>query len=148
MKTTTTEAIVLGNRNLGENDKVIFFYSKDLGKIVVIAKGSKKISSKFTGHLETLNHLKISLYFGPRNIILTETLVKKAFTPSSENISQIFSALQIANLLKNLLMPNQQIEDLFPLLLKTMAYLNLGEKTELIEITFTIKLLDLLGYLP
>jgi len=71
MKRATTIAIVLGSKNFMESDKIVHLYSEDLGKIRAIAKGARRITSKFVGHLETLNLVTASLYFGPKNTILT-----------------------------------------------------------------------------
>jgi len=148
MKTTTTRAVILGHRQFGENDKVIHLYSQDLGKIETIAKGSKKIASKFTGHLETLNLVEAALYFGPRNIILTEIVSEKNFIGSSENLDTMLNAIQIANTIKNLVPENQIIDNLLPLTIDTIKHLQLENKAEMINLAFTIKLLKMLGYTP
>jgi len=40
-----TEAIILKTADLGEADRLLTIYSKEFGKIKVIARGVKKVSS-------------------------------------------------------------------------------------------------------
>ena len=72
MRNISEKCVILGHKNFNESDKLVFLYSDKFGRIKAIAKGARKITSKFTGHLETLNICFVTLYFGPRNIIITE----------------------------------------------------------------------------
>jgi len=56
-----TNALVLEVSDAGEFDKVIYLYSKDLGKVRVKAKSARKITSKLAGHLQPLNFVKVRL---------------------------------------------------------------------------------------
>jgi len=58
-----TEAVVLKTQRSGETSKIITLYSRQLGKIKVIAKGSRGLKSRFYGTLEPLNHISIVFYF-------------------------------------------------------------------------------------
>ena len=51
-QTYTTEGIILKRKDYQENDRLFTIYSKDYGKIDLIAKGTKKISSKLNSYLE------------------------------------------------------------------------------------------------
>lgn len=148
MKTITTKAIILGHREFGEYDKVIHFYSADLGKIQVVAKGSRKITSKFTGHLETLNICQISLYFGPRTTILTEINTIENHQNIRENFEKLTHALQIVEITNQMVYENQENEGLIELLEESISAINHSEKSYLIAIFFIVKLLDMLGYMP
>ncbi len=148
MKSFTSECIVLGHRNFGESDKLVFLYSKDFGKIRVIAKGARKITSKFTGHLETLNSCTSQLYFGPRNIILTEISTKTHNKRIREDFKKLCSALQIAEVTNQILYDNQSLENLIPLLEGAIQQLAKTEKASLLAIAYTTKLLDKTGLIP
>lgn len=50
-----TKAIVLSKEPSGEADGRVSIYTQELGKIEVVARGLKKITSKFGHHLEPLN---------------------------------------------------------------------------------------------
>lgn len=72
MRQINTEGIILGKKPYGEGHELVFIFSKDLGKIKAQAKGSRKIKSKFLGHLETLNICNLQIYQGPHSLIITE----------------------------------------------------------------------------
>jgi DNA repair protein RecO len=48
----TSEAIVLRSRKHGETSKIVTLYTREFGKLNVIAKGAREIKSKFGGALE------------------------------------------------------------------------------------------------
>lgn len=149
MKSFNTLAIILGNKNFGENHKLIFLYSKDLGKIKAIAKGARKITSKFSGHLETLNIVEAQLYFGPKNILITEINTLKSFSGKSQkDLDKIEHGLQIAEVTHKLIYENQSFDNLMELLEKTLDQINISQKSTLITQSYIIKLLDKIGHIP
>lgn len=58
-----TEAVVLKTQRSGETSKIITLYAPKIGKIKVVAKGSRGLKSRFFGSLEPLNHVSIVYYF-------------------------------------------------------------------------------------
>ncbi|MBL4694774.1 DNA repair protein RecO [Candidatus Gracilibacteria bacterium] len=148
MKNLSTKAIILGHKNIGENDKFIFLYTEEFGKLRVVAKGARKITSKFTGHLETLNICNISLYFGPKTTILRETETIRCSLRSHQNLEKIKSALQIAEITEQVLFERQSLQNLLALLEHSIIQLESSDKPGLISIAYLIKLLDLMGILP
>lgn len=148
MKSQNLTGIILGHKNLGENDKLLFLYTEELGKIKAIAKGARKITSKFTGHLETLNICTFSVYFGPRNTILTEIITLKIFKKIREDLKKLNCGLQIAEITNELIFENQRIEGLADLIEKNLQKLNIGAKPFLVTQSYIVKLLDLIGLIP
>ena len=59
-----TEAIILKTADLGETDRLLTIYSKEFGKIQVIARGTKKLESKLRYHLEPLSYSHLILVEG------------------------------------------------------------------------------------
>jgi DNA repair protein RecO (recombination protein O) len=148
MKTVNTEAVILGHKNLGEKDKIKFLYTKEFGKLRAIAKGSRSIKSKFTGHLETLNFCKASLYFGPKNIIITEVSTKKTYLKKRNCLNTITKALEIAEFTNSLLYENQKLEALNEILEESLKFITTKTKKDLIKKAYIIKLLDKSGNIP
>ncbi len=148
MKNLTTKCIILGHKNFGEKDKLIFLYSDDIGKIKAIAKGSRSIKSKFTGHLETLNFCTATLYFGPKNIILQEIVTDQTFFKTRKNLYTIVFALFIAKITNNMLYENQTIDNLTNLLKETIIHLKKSRKKQLISSHYILTLMEKSGVLP
>jgi DNA repair protein RecO (recombination protein O) len=45
------EGIILKRRNLGETDRILTVFSRQYGKIKILAKGVRKINSRRSGHI-------------------------------------------------------------------------------------------------
>jgi DNA repair protein RecO (recombination protein O) len=58
MALVSTEAFVLRTYNLAENDKIAVLFTKDLGKIRLVAKGARKMRSRFGASLEVFAHIR------------------------------------------------------------------------------------------
>ncbi len=148
MKNFSGTCIILGHKNLGEADKLVYLYNEELGKIKTVAKGARRITSRFIGHLETLNIINCSLYFGPKNIILREIVTAENFTTLRRNLNSASSAMQIAEITNHIIYENQTLENLLRLLEKTLSHLSKSSKPNLIAIAYIIKLLDKAGLMP
>jgi len=148
MKSISTQCIILGHKNLKEQDKIISLYNEDLGKIKAIAKGAQKITSKFVGHLETLNLCTITLYQSSHSTIITEVSTDESFRKTRENIQAMSAALQIAEITNAIIQEHQTLDNLLQLIKKTILHLSHSKKPELIAIAYIIKLLDKSGLLP
>ncbi len=62
MPVRSTEAFVLRSYKLAEQDKIVVLFTKDLGKIRLVAKGARKLKNRFGAALELLTHLQILYY--------------------------------------------------------------------------------------
>jgi len=51
-----TEAVILRRSDIGEADRLLTCYTPTRGKIRVIAKGARKITSRKAGHIELFIH--------------------------------------------------------------------------------------------
>jgi DNA repair protein RecO (recombination protein O) len=148
MKAQNTKCIILGHRDYGEFNKLIFIYSQEYGKLKLVAKGARKITSKFTGHLETLNFCATSIYFGPKSNILTEIETIRSNKSIRTNLSKLKIALQIAEITDRLVYENQHVKGLMELLNETLEQLSISKKDSLVIYSYIIKLLDKTGNLP
>jgi DNA repair protein RecO (recombination protein O) len=148
MKAQNIKCIILGHRNYGEFNKIVFLYSQEYGKLKVVAKGARKITSKFTGHLETLNFCSASIYFGPRSTILTEIETIQSNKHLRTDLTKLKAALQIAEITDQLLFENQNITNLLELLKQTLDQLIISQKESIIIYSYIIKLLDHTGHIP
>ncbi len=147
-RSLNTEIIILGHKNIGEADKLLFVYSKEFGKKKLIAKGSRKIKSKFLGHIESLNHGIAQIYMGPRNTLITEIIPISCPKSIRQDLSKLSAALLIAEITEQTLYEDQIIDGLFDLLKNSIQHLEKSNKPFLISISYSIKLLDLLGLSP
>ncbi len=64
LRITTLNAFVLKRRNAGDSDKVLTLFTKTTGKVRVVAKGVRKITSRRGPYLDVFNEIRITLHQG------------------------------------------------------------------------------------
>ncbi|TET65266.1 MAG: DNA repair protein RecO [Candidatus Aminicenantes bacterium] len=145
-----SEAIVLRTFNVGEQDKIVVFFTQDKGVIKGVAKGARKFGNRFGSSLEPMSHVKVFYYEKERRDLVTvsncdllesffeiQNVLKTSFTLSyfSELIEEFF--------------PSRSKEDiLFRLLLSTLQALGAGGDSDFLGAYFEAWLLKISGILP
>lgn len=170
----STEAIVLKRFNYGEADRILTLFTRDFGKMRVIAKGVRKPSSRKRGHVELFNHFKAQVVNGRGMGILTEaesvignqaspSLAKRGnegeFNPEN-NLARLSHAYQFAELIDRLLPEHEPNSEVFELLSNTLQSLGGSSRPGLAEISvqgqalqnldryFKHRLIRILGFWP
>lgn len=148
MNQIVTQGIVLTRTNFGEADRIITMLTPDQGKVRLIAKGVRKIKSKLAGGIELFSVSQITYLPGKSDI---KTMVSSRLQKHYGNIVQDINRTMLGyELLKrtNRATEDATEPDYFNLLQSTLAALDGGLSTELIELWFDAQLLKLAGYLP
>ncbi len=94
MPIVKTDAFVLKSFKYGDTSKIITLYTKDFGKLSVIAKGARNYTSKFRGLLETMNYLSVIIYLKENREL--QFLSHAEYRKSFPHIVKDFKKLQIA----------------------------------------------------
>ncbi len=158
-RTYTTTGIILKRRDYQENDRLFCLYTKDFGKIDVVARGTKKISSKLKGYLEPFYLVKLMIAKG--KVIDKLANCNTIRTYANLHTEQTLLGFALINYLAEgtdaLISGHVAQSDKFNLLVETLDLLereianDLSEKKErllfMVNIYF-LKLLGLLGYQP
>lgn len=143
-----TEAIILKRTKLGEADRILTFYTPELGKLKAVAKGTRRPQSKLGGHVELLTHSRLMLARGRNLDLVTQAQTINNFLPIKDDLERISRGLYIAELVDSF--TGEHIEDhkLFNLLLEALHQLSQAKNGELVLRYFELNLLDHLGYRP
>jgi DNA repair protein RecO (recombination protein O) len=83
------EAIVLSHHDWGEADRLLWLYTRELGKVRVVAKGVRKLRSRKAGHLEPFAHTRLQLARGRDMLIVTQAETINAFLNLREDLVQV-----------------------------------------------------------
>lgn len=65
------KALVMGSHKFGDADRVVSFFTDELGRVPVVVKGVRKVKSHFGGRLEPLTLLAVRLHEGRNLYTLT-----------------------------------------------------------------------------
>ncbi len=73
MYLTKTEGFVIRSHDYGEGHRIVVIFTKDLGKVRAVAKGSRKTKSRFGASLEPLSENHFLLLRYPNKLLYTVT---------------------------------------------------------------------------
>ena len=145
-----TYAIVLRDYDLGEQDKIVVFYSRRYGKIKVVAKGARRIKSRFAAQVQPSSYNTVVIHKATRSGLdtLTECKINYPFIGIRKNLLRFAYSCYLAELIDKFLQEEQPNSHLFELLVKTLFCLERisKQKLSLLMRSFEVKLLKILGY--
>lgn len=144
MPVFTTEGLILKRKNFGEADRSLTVLTDRFGKISVLAKGVRKITSRRAGNVEILNRVKLQI-FKSRNYTLNEAESLETFDGLKQNLTLSTVAFHIIELADKLTAYEQKNKDLYNLTIMVLRILEKNPRLIFIR-AFEVKLLSLLGF--
>ncbi len=152
MSLQKSEGFVIKSRILRDADKIITLYTKQYGKINALAKGVRKITSKFASNLEIFNYNELVMYKKENSDIYTITGCnsRKSFHKIRNDFFKMMKGAYMVELVEKLTYSHNQniaifylINDAF-LLMDDIEYTN-KDVLQLVE-AFIMRLLTYSGY--
>jgi DNA repair protein RecO (recombination protein O) len=133
---------------MGEADRILTLLTPDRGKIRVIAKGIRKLTSRKAGHLELLSRASLLLAHGRELNHITQAQVVDAYPAVREDLTKTAYASYFVELLDRFTAEQQEAEDVFQLLRDALTWL--GDSPESVKVAryFELRLLALSGFQP
>ena len=119
--TTTTEGIVLHYNQYREHDRVYTIYTKDFGKVALLARGSNKIKSKLAGHLEPCIFSSLMIASGKGFDILAQARTIDSFVDIRENYDSFSLTAILLEAMDKLTHDEEEDPELYELLLESLA---------------------------
>jgi len=146
-----TDCIVLRSYNLSEADRIVVFYTRDHGLIRGVAKGAKRLTSKFGSTLEPFSELRIE-YFQKEDrdlVSIQKTdLIRSSFIMASDP-ERLSTFSYLADLLLEFTPPHDPNTVLHRMLRACFAVeLELPGQHQALKLYFETWLMRLGGYLP
>ena len=145
-----SEAIILQSYSLGEADRLVSFFSRNMGRVRGVAAGARRTKSRFGSTLERLSHIRI--WFFEKE---TRDLVRINQSELIESFLDAFSdfpssvALSIFTEVTEAVLPEHEPSDAnFRLLLLAAQAIKRTRRPELPLAYFTLWTVKLAGWLP
>lgn len=148
MPPVNVQAIVLRRRPLGEADKVLTLFTREMGKLSAVARGARKPTSKLAGSTETCVQARFHLAPGRTFWIVTQASVERARARLHRLLMNAATAIYACELVDRLLEENVPDEDLFNLLAGTLDELETTEHPTWTLCRFENALMIQQGYSP
>ena len=155
-RTYTTEAVVLRSLRLGEADRVLHVYTRERGRVGVVAKGVRRTKSRFGARLEPLSHVELVLHQG-RSELQTVTGVElvRSHREAREDPYRLAVGLAGAEAMLRLFTEQEANARAFAALARFLNVVDGAPSRRSAEpavdplaLAFQLKLLWLAGYLP
>lgn len=147
MKSFKTDAIILKSKNYGEADRILTVFSRNHGKLVILAKGARRINSKYGPTLEVFNKVSLLLSSGKNFDIVSESIVSENFEGLRKKLKLVGLAYNICELTDKLTPERQESSAIFYLLSQTLKSLSTKVTDKNLIINFKQKILEDLGYI-
>lgn len=162
MPTYKTQTVILKIKDLGEFDQLVTFYTKDFGKLALIAKSIKKPTAKLKEQLALFNLAKIKIAQGKTIDKLATIFVTESFLKIKSSLGKTAAGFMILEIMDKLITGQQKDEGLWQLLLGVLDYLEsltvdsrdrsatvpTIKKIQICLAIFQIKMLKNLGFEP
>ena len=145
MRHLKDSGFVIKRINFFDSDRFITFFTRNYGKIEVLARGVRKITSRRSSHIELLNLVNFQSVKTKKNYVLCEIEVIDSFFDLKEDYAKIGAIFLICELVDKLCPLGVGHEDIFVLIKNTVEKLK-SEEVSFVMFNFQVKLLTALGF--
>ncbi|PIY90871.1 MAG: DNA repair protein RecO [Candidatus Nealsonbacteria bacterium CG_4_10_14_0_8_um_filter_35_10] len=147
-----TQGFILKKKDLGEADRIFTIFTRDFGKLEILAKAIRKIGSKLRGGIELFYLSDIEFIQGKTHKTLTDTILIESFLNLRKDLKRLKIAFDISEMIDSLIRGEERDEKIWKLLRETFErlnkiYLSIKE-CWLIYYYFLWNFLSILGYKP
>lgn len=150
MSLLKTPAVSLKSRKWGEADRIVTFYTLRFGKLRGVARGARRIKSRFGSALEPFVHCDLNLFekHGDSLYRITQADLREPFAGLREDLAVISGAARMVNLVAAVTVEGDPSPRIFATLLDGLRVLQDGGEPALTALLFQIRLLGLTGFQP
>jgi DNA repair protein RecO (recombination protein O) len=142
------EAIVLRHTDWGEADRLLWLFTREMGKVKVVAKGVRKPRSRKAGHLEPFTRVELLLAQGRDFLIVTQAEAKEVYLALREDLIRMGYASYVIELLDRFTYEEGENIGLYRLLNETLGRINQEPAPAFAVRYYEVRLLDLVGFRP
>lgn len=143
-----TTAIILKKQPSQEQDLIFTVFTPKQGKLSILAKGVRKITSRRRPVLEIPNLVDLHLHLSKNRYYLDQAQLINSFPNIKKSLTIIPLSLHLIELTNSLILEEKALPLIFELLKNSLELLETNPKSYLIPLTYKIKILTLLGHLP
>ena len=145
-----TKGFVFKKVDRREADQLFSIYTKDFGRLEILARAIRKMTSKLRSGIEIFNLSEIEFIQGKNYKTLTDAIVIEKFKNLREDLERLDVAHSIRQVLDDLIKGQESDENIWNLLLEVFRKLDERnfKNTIIIYYYFFWKFLSILGYRP
>jgi len=144
-----TEALVLKTIPFQETSSIVKLFTKEQGKISVIAKGARRLKSTLRGYLEPLNYIEAIYYYKITRDIQTLSKVDllQSFFSNTRDIECTLYGTAVLEVIDKVVRDHQHDDEIFNLAVQILKNMNLhADQCIILFADFLLAMADILGY--
>jgi DNA repair protein RecO (recombination protein O) len=124
-----TEAVVLRSLDYGETSQIVTLFTREKGKLGVMAKGARRPKSSFGATLQPMAYTQVVFYYKPTRTLqtLSESSHVESFHSLRRDLKSITVGLRIVELVDALMEEEDAQPEVFALLVRTLRRLDAAE---------------------
>lgn len=139
-----TTGLVIKCKDYSETSQLVWMYTKDFGKIKVIAKGSRKKIK-----IDLFNLCEVVFYKSRGELhTLSEYSILETFSGIREDLNKLATASYMAELVDASTGLEDPSSEAYSLVTSVFGWLAVGRNPEFLRYIFEIKLMQVLGNFP
>ena len=142
------DAIVLRHSDWGEADRLLWLFTRQMGKVRANAKGVRKPRSRKAGHLEPFTRASLLLAWGRDLWIVTQAEAVDVHLNLREDLLRLGYASYVVELLDRFTYEEGENQPLYRLLADTLERLDQEPDPILAVRYYEVRLLDIVGFRP
>lgn len=149
MTLITTDALVLQTIPFRESSLIVRVFTREQGKISVIAKGARRMKSSLRGFLEPLNHIEIIYYYkSTRDIqILTKVHLVASYLSGNYDLENNAFGLALLETVDRVVHSHQHDHEIFDCSAEHLQQMDsTPDLSQLLYVRFLLSLTKILGY--
>lgn len=147
-KKFSSSGVVINSRKYSEADRIITLYSKDYGKLVLMAKGIRKLKSRKRGIVELFSHIKFSASKGKVMDVFDEAYLLNSHLGLKRNLNKLSLAFFMVEVIDKIAQEGEKNNELYELILNYLERIQKEKKLKLLRHDFIGDLVVTLGYWP
>jgi DNA repair protein RecO (recombination protein O) len=147
-RSSTTDAIVLRGRPLGEADRVFTLLTRERGKVDAVAKGIRRARSSMSGRLEPLAEVRVALHRGRSLDVITEVRTVLSHWTGLARPDALATASLFAETIDLFCEPELPLPEIYALLAGAVAAVAASDAPAALVPRFQLRLLHALGLAP
>ncbi len=146
-----TDAFVLRTYKLAEADKIVILLTRQAGLLRGVARGARKMKSRFGASLELFTHITLNYHEkeGRELISLSQAEIIHSYFHLTNNADTVSALAYLSGLLVEFVPPQQPDDNMFRMVEVCLATIETApDKLSELILYFEIWLLKLSGFLP
>jgi DNA repair protein RecO len=145
-----TNALVLRSIDWSDSSSIVSLYSREDGRIDVVAKGARRSKSPFRGTLESLNLINAIIYTSPTRELqnLSQANIENSFHQIRADLDKMTYALAISELVYIFLRHSENDPVFFDFLIQLLNGISTSENPNVVFWYFLLKFSSYLGFKP